>query len=356
MKLLWKITVLVTCIAAMAGAAIAWKKHNNKVAAAAKLAEQIRGYRFGAAHGDPEAQVKLGRYYFYGDGVPQDFGEALRWAQQAAAQGYPAGEYSLGTIYYYGRGVSQDFATAALWFRKAADQGNARAQAQLGAMYVTGEGVPRDYAEALIWNRKAADQGDVRAAVDLGSMYYYGRAVSQDYTEAAHWYRKAADQGNAGAEYDVGYMDYYGKGVPQNHAEGRRWMRKAAAQGDDRALRCTRASLSSPIEIFLLIQLAGGLFFVLPVVPIRLNYLAEEPRELLTHSQKMSAAAGALFLLSAAYAWYGYTHLKFQLMPFGPNIWVVGRWLSDAIPVALMLYALRLERQREAAKDEGVLA
>jgi len=48
-----------------------------------------------------------------------------------------------------GDGVSQDYAEAVRWYRLAVDQGNAGAQNNLGVMYKNGEGVLQDYAEAV---------------------------------------------------------------------------------------------------------------------------------------------------------------------------------------------------------------
>jgi TPR repeat protein len=76
-----------------------------------------------------------------------------------------------GTNYQYGQGVKQDYTEAIKWFRKAADQGVAGAQWSLGEMYAKGDGVTKDYAEALKWWRKAADQGDPIAQHEVGSAY-----------------------------------------------------------------------------------------------------------------------------------------------------------------------------------------
>ncbi len=40
-----------------------------------------------AALGNPHAQYTLGYMYYYGQGVPEDVEEALRWIRMAAAQG-----------------------------------------------------------------------------------------------------------------------------------------------------------------------------------------------------------------------------------------------------------------------------
>jgi TPR repeat protein len=59
-------------------------------------------------------------------------------------------------MYYTGEGVPQDYAEAIKWYRKAAEQGDARAQFNLGNMFRTGKGVPQDYVEAHRWLNLAA--------------------------------------------------------------------------------------------------------------------------------------------------------------------------------------------------------
>jgi uncharacterized protein len=74
-------------------------------------------------------------------------------------------------MYTNGQGIPQDYAEAMKWLRKSAEQGHTRAQCRIGFAYEHGEGVPQDYAEAVNWYRKAADQGDGNAQVLLGNMY-----------------------------------------------------------------------------------------------------------------------------------------------------------------------------------------
>jgi hypothetical protein len=66
-------------------------------------------------------------------------------------------------MYYNGNGVIQDYKQAVAWYQKAADQGNAGAQYNLGFMYKNGYGVNKDSKQAVAWYQKAADQGDVDA-------------------------------------------------------------------------------------------------------------------------------------------------------------------------------------------------
>lgn len=85
-----------------------------------------------------------------------DFWENL----QAAAQGNAAAQYNLGAMYAEGQGVRQDYVEAVRWFRKAADQGLAQAQFNLGAMYYKGHGVRQDRALAQEWLGKACQNGN----------------------------------------------------------------------------------------------------------------------------------------------------------------------------------------------------
>ncbi len=60
----------------------------------------------------------------------------------AAKQGYARAQYSLGNQYRKGEGVPQDYAEAVRWYRLAAEQGYASAQGSLGFMYSKGRGIP----------------------------------------------------------------------------------------------------------------------------------------------------------------------------------------------------------------------
>ena len=83
--------------------------------------------------------------------------------RRAAEQGAAAAQFNLGGLYYYGEGVPQDYGEAVRWYRLAADQGHAGAQASLGVMYAGGWGVPQDDIAAHMWTNLAAAQGDENA-------------------------------------------------------------------------------------------------------------------------------------------------------------------------------------------------
>jgi TPR repeat protein len=85
-----------------------------------------------AEQGDAVSQVNLGHMYHTGEGVPQDYAEAVRWYRLAAEQGFDQAQTNLGVLYATGQGVPQDDAEAARLHRLAAEQGLADAQFNLG--------------------------------------------------------------------------------------------------------------------------------------------------------------------------------------------------------------------------------
>jgi len=145
-----------------------------------------------ADDGDAPAQAYLGRAYYDGLCVAQDFAQASAWFRKAAAQGNAVGQLGLGKIYQHGQGVPQDYAQAAVWFRKAAERGNIAAQAALGGLYAEGQGVPKDYEQAAVWLHKAAEQGDPGAQIHLGCLCLQARGVPQDFEQATLWFSLAS--------------------------------------------------------------------------------------------------------------------------------------------------------------------
>ena len=93
--------------------------------------ELLTQLRHLAEQGDAQAQNELGTRYDGGNGVLQDFAEAVKWYRRAAEQGHAWGQSNLGSVYAYGRGVPQDDAEAVKWFRRAAEQRLAEAQYNL---------------------------------------------------------------------------------------------------------------------------------------------------------------------------------------------------------------------------------
>jgi hypothetical protein len=101
--------------------------------------------------GDSIAQYEMALRYANGEGVPQNYREAMAWFAKAAANGNDNAQWKLGLGYIKGIGVPHDEHKAVLWFKRAANHGDIRAQSALSDLYLSGRGVPRDYVRAYTW-------------------------------------------------------------------------------------------------------------------------------------------------------------------------------------------------------------
>jgi len=73
-------------------------------------------------------------------------------------------------MYDNGQGVEQDFKEAVKWYQKAADQGAATAQNNLGVMYANGRGVELNYVTAYAWWNIAATNGNQKVKKGLSQI------------------------------------------------------------------------------------------------------------------------------------------------------------------------------------------
>lgn len=182
--------------------------------------------------GDATAQVRLGRAYQDGNGVPQSDDEAVKWYRKAAEQGNAEAENDLGLMCRTGSGVEKSKEEAVKWYRLAARQGYASALFNLGTAYYNGDGVAVDDVMSYAWfllaqakgNENANDavkrtSGDLspsqrlEALFKIGQMYQKGDELPKDDGQSAKWYRVAADQGSGQAAVELAIMLIHGQGV-----------------------------------------------------------------------------------------------------------------------------------------------
>jgi len=145
-----------------------------------------------------------------------------------AEQGDSLAQYQLGVMYENGQGVLQDYKEAVKWYRLAAEQGFKWAQYNLGNKYYKGQGVLQNDKEAVKWYRLGAEQGFDEAQYNLGDMYRKGRGVLQDFVMAHMYWNIAAVSGNKGAIKKRGLV---AKAMTSSQLEkaqdlAREWMRK----------------------------------------------------------------------------------------------------------------------------------
>ena len=97
------------------------------------------------------------------------FREALLMLRQLAESGYAPAQTRLGSLYQDGQGVKQDYAQAMAWYLKAADQGDWLAQSNISQLYMNGWGVKQDFAKATEWLQKA-QKGQAQSSKELDRM------------------------------------------------------------------------------------------------------------------------------------------------------------------------------------------
>ena len=61
--------------------------------------------------------------FYNGDGVNQNYAEAMKWYRFGAEQAYAAAQHNLGILYEYGLGVMQDNISAHKWYNIASANG-----------------------------------------------------------------------------------------------------------------------------------------------------------------------------------------------------------------------------------------
>lgn len=194
------------------------KSNANPITASA-----VKALQTAAGGGDAKAQVQLGKCYFYGQGVPQDYSKAADWFRKAAGQWNVEALAYLGSMFADGQGVPQDNAEALALLRQAAEKGNAIAQRHLGDMYAFGKGARQNFSEAVKWYRQAAEQGNVAAQAELGRAYAHGTGVQRDFSKSVKWLQKAAIRGNISAQIALGQAYESGRGVPQDNITAFMW-------------------------------------------------------------------------------------------------------------------------------------
>lgn len=163
--------------------------------------------------------------------------DKLASIQRNAQAGDADAQFALGLKYEYGDGVPKNGVEAVKWFIAAAKQGDPYAEEALGSMYEDGDGIPRNPVVAMEWYTKAAKQGNTTAEYSIGLMYNKGNGVEANFPAAAAWYTKAALQGYVPAECSLGYMYAIGEGVPKDEIQGLAWTYIAAASGDSISIK-----------------------------------------------------------------------------------------------------------------------
>ena len=130
--------------------------------------EAVNWFRKSAERGNAAAQYRLGNCYYAGKGVEQDYELAKEWYLNAVHGFYDQNDknmesglldpvtgpqvvdaiYELGKCYYFGNGVNQDYSLALELYAVAASHGHIEACIDLAQSYLEGKSVDQDYSKA----------------------------------------------------------------------------------------------------------------------------------------------------------------------------------------------------------------
>lgn len=195
---------------------------------------------------DADSQNKLGEQYWFGNGVEQNYDEALKWYRKAAVQGHSVAQAHLGVAYYEGEGVERDYTEAFKWISQAAKQAQGLAQFVLGEMYEKGRGVENDIHKAQYWYKKGSESGIDAARIAYNHVKDYEFAEewywkgddefeSGNIEEGLKLFKKAARAGYADAAWELACKYKNGDGVYPNKSIASQWSLRAAELGDSTA-------------------------------------------------------------------------------------------------------------------------
>jgi len=85
---------------------------------------------------DPMACLALGRLYYFGNGVEQNYEKSFSYFNRLKEQNMPGALYALGRMYEKGEGTNQDLDVAQQYYEKAIQLGHAVAQRDIGLVHI----------------------------------------------------------------------------------------------------------------------------------------------------------------------------------------------------------------------------
>jgi len=150
-----------------------------------------------AQQGDMEAQYWYGGMIFYGNGIPKDQPEGVKWIMKSANQGYASAELLLGECYDYGDGVQKNRSEAIKWWESAAKHNDYKAMGKLGDYYCNRNDGGKNINEAIKWYIEASKNEllSITEPYKLGEIYEFGNGVNKNISEAIKWYKISAKRG-----------------------------------------------------------------------------------------------------------------------------------------------------------------
>ena len=152
-----------------------------------------------------EAQYEIGNSYMDGEGVAQDYHQAIEWYKRAESQGFAPAVNALGVCYCRGMGVHLDMEKGYEYQLRSAQDDCRIAQWNTAYNYLHGLGTTIDVKQGYDWMLKAANGGIAPAQCALGKYYATGKKDLEKNLELSEkWYQTAIHSGSLDAMYLLG--------------------------------------------------------------------------------------------------------------------------------------------------------
>ncbi|KAK3816990.1 MAG: hypothetical protein J3R72DRAFT_503073 [Linnemannia gamsii] len=132
------------------------------------------------SHLDPAAEMEV----VYWRDIRAAFNDAVYCYLKTVKKDHAYAQFAVGKLYFDGKDVAQDYTKSITWDLKAAELGLADGQDVIYDHYFYGYGVPKDDSKALEWVFKAVDQGFPAVMRSVGFHYYGGLGVIQHFSVA----------------------------------------------------------------------------------------------------------------------------------------------------------------------------
>lgn len=148
-----------------------------------------------ASAGDPQAQYEMGRMYYRGKYVIQDYATALTWFDTAAKNGHVPSMKALAGMYNAGQGCEEPLLEKTFfWYQMAAQTGDFEACVNLAVCYLNGIGIEKNEPKGFEIMKATANAKSPIAQTLTGDLYERGIGVEKDEKKALHFYLLAAKQ------------------------------------------------------------------------------------------------------------------------------------------------------------------
>ena len=186
----------------------------------------------GYHQGDSLSALLLGLIFSDGfEGISPNIDKAISWLEKAGNLECHEADVALGKIYYFDDRVTKNYPKAYQLFKRAADANVPEGHYYLYVMLENGDGCQQNISLAIKHLKKAADAGDSQAQCDLALKFQEGDGVKKDPEKALKLFTLSADQGNSYALYYLGLIYLSGSSTAKDERKGLDLLSKASAKG-----------------------------------------------------------------------------------------------------------------------------